>query len=233
VNVDWCHEVRAWTGFCTHRDRRASSPTPVTSLFPALLPSTGYRFSASGRGVGRGPSDVRIAGARRGSRPFPTPTCSHPRSARPEGVGGRRRRGRRRVQLVCKSLCCFRFWGIIPIGRPTPPPRPDCLMTTALSLGIFPIAGRRRHKQTALAVGFAASCVLSPIPMSVLSAQTQVPFRSSRRQPPHCRRLNVMARTRSSRALSSRRPSRRFSSPISSPRPTAMSRKSTLISATM
>jgi hypothetical protein len=63
--------------------------------------------------------------------------------------------------------------GIVPIGRPTPLPRPDCLMTTPLSSRLFPVAGKRRHKQTALAVAIAANCIASPIPISVLSAQTQ------------------------------------------------------------
>jgi multidrug efflux pump subunit AcrA (membrane-fusion protein) len=44
---------------------------------------------------------------------------------------------------------------------------------TPLSLRIFPIAGKRRHKETVLAVAIAASCVVSPIPIFVLSAQTQ------------------------------------------------------------
>jgi multidrug efflux pump subunit AcrA (membrane-fusion protein) len=46
-------------------------------------------------------------------------------------------------------------------------------MTTPLWLRIFPLAGKRRRKQTVLAVAVAASCVVSPIPISVLSAQTQ------------------------------------------------------------
>jgi multidrug efflux pump subunit AcrA (membrane-fusion protein) len=46
-------------------------------------------------------------------------------------------------------------------------------MTTRLSLRIFPIAGKRRRKQTGLAVAIVASCVVSPTPISVLSAQAQ------------------------------------------------------------
>jgi multidrug efflux pump subunit AcrA (membrane-fusion protein) len=46
-------------------------------------------------------------------------------------------------------------------------------MTTPLSLRIFPVARKRQHKQTALAVAIAASCVVSPIAISVSSAQTQ------------------------------------------------------------
>jgi multidrug efflux pump subunit AcrA (membrane-fusion protein) len=46
-------------------------------------------------------------------------------------------------------------------------------MITPLSSRLFPIAGKRRHKQTALAVAIATSCVVSPIPIFVLSAQTQ------------------------------------------------------------
>jgi multidrug efflux pump subunit AcrA (membrane-fusion protein) len=46
-------------------------------------------------------------------------------------------------------------------------------MTTPVPLRDFPMAGKRRHKQTALAVAIAASCIVSPIPISVLSAQTQ------------------------------------------------------------
>src|SRR5467141_4176422 len=47
-------------------------------------------------------------------------------------------------------------------------------MTTPLSLRVFPIAGKRRHKQAALVVAIAASCVVSSILISVLSAQTQL-----------------------------------------------------------
>src|SRR6266404_8505944 len=75
-------------------------------------------------------------------------------------------------QIRSATLCCPCFWGIILIGRPTPPPRPDYLMTTPLSLRIFPTAGKRRYKQAALVVAIAASCVVS-ILISVLSAQTQ------------------------------------------------------------
>src|SRR5439155_10888439 len=57
---------------------------------------------------------------------------------------------------------------------PRAAPRPDCLMTTPLSLRIFPITGKRRHKQAALVVAIAASCVVSSILISVLSAQTQL-----------------------------------------------------------
>ena len=46
-------------------------------------------------------------------------------------------------------------------------------MTTPRSLRLFPIAGKRRHKQTALAVAIAASCVVSPNRISALSAETQ------------------------------------------------------------
>jgi len=47
-------------------------------------------------------------------------------------------------------------------------------MTTPLTLRVFPIAGKRRHKQAALVVAIAASCVVSSILISVLSAQTQL-----------------------------------------------------------
>src|SRR6267143_860033 len=57
---------------------------------------------------------------------------------------------------------------------PRAAPRPDCLMTTPLTLRVFPIAGKRRHKQAALVVAIAASCVVSSILISVLSAQTQL-----------------------------------------------------------
>jgi multidrug efflux pump subunit AcrA (membrane-fusion protein) len=46
-------------------------------------------------------------------------------------------------------------------------------MTTLFSLRVFPLAGKCRHKQTALAVAIVASCVVSPTSISVLSAQTQ------------------------------------------------------------
>jgi len=46
-------------------------------------------------------------------------------------------------------------------------------MTTPLWLRIFPLAGKRRRKQTVLAVAIAASCVVSPVPIFVLFAQTQ------------------------------------------------------------
>src|SRR4029077_415342 len=78
------------------------------------------------------------------------------------------------TQIQGGSFCWPWFWGNILIRPPPPPPRPDYLMTRPLSLRIFPIAGKRRHKQAALVVAIAASCVVSSILISVLSAQTQL-----------------------------------------------------------
>src|SRR3984893_11023765 len=100
-------------------------------------------------------------------------------------------------QIRSAALCCPGFWVIILIGRPTPPPRPDYLMTTPLSLRIFPIAGkRRRHQQAALVVAIAVSCVVSSILISVSSAQTQLAPGTVPRQSAPATRLPMTERDR-------------------------------------